>query len=188
MTKLLNENTWKLDENHHFASTTSKMTSWPYDFGNGWVSFFQRLHLQNQWIKPRSMKYVSTLLSTFSNYTILLLLKGLGGCRVTSATSEGTLGIFQKITFLKSLSSNEKDDLSKFSLNFSIEEVWHYYAAFQGWTVNSKSGFFSLVSLDLYSRVPFLCWIWKIKYVCRKGISISNNHFLNCIWDTFYSI
>ena len=75
--------------------------------------------------------------------------------------------------------------LSKFSLNVSIEEVWHYYTASQGWMVNSKSGFFSLVSLDLYSRLPCLCWIWKIKYAGRV-YRFSIIHFLKRIWHTFY--
>ena len=73
ITKILNENPWKLDEIQNLASATSKMASSPQGSQKGLSEFFQKIHFWNQGKALRKMSYNSTFWSNFENYQFLTL-------------------------------------------------------------------------------------------------------------------
>jgi hypothetical protein len=72
-TKILNENSLKIDEIQNLASATSKMASWPRGPRKGLCEFFQKIHFLNQGKALRKMSYSSAFWSNFENYQISTL-------------------------------------------------------------------------------------------------------------------
>ena len=72
-TKILNQNSSKIDDFQNLASATSKMASWPRWPRKGLSQFFQKIHFLTQGNALRKMSYSSAFLSHFENYQFLTL-------------------------------------------------------------------------------------------------------------------
>ena len=72
-TKILNQNSSKIDDFQNLASATSKMASWPRWPRKGLSQFFQKIHFLTQGNALRKMSYSSAFSSNFEKYQFLTL-------------------------------------------------------------------------------------------------------------------